>query len=50
MIYVPYDSVVGSLIYTMLCTRFNLSQAVSIVSRYIHNPDVGYWKTVMLIL
>ncbi|KAH9752745.1 Integrase catalytic domain-containing protein [Citrus sinensis] len=36
---VPYTSVVGSLIYAMVCTRSDISQAVSMVSRYMHNPD-----------
>ncbi|KAH9727059.1 retrovirus-related pol polyprotein from transposon TNT 1-94-like protein [Citrus sinensis] len=37
---VPYVSVVGSLMYAMVCTRLDISQAVSIVSRYMHNPDI----------
>ena len=38
MTHVPYASVVGNLIYAMVCTRLNLSQAVSMVSRYMHDP------------
>ena len=34
----PYASAVGSLIYTMVSTRPDLSQAVFMVSRYMHDP------------
>ena len=34
---VPYVSVVGSLMYAMVCTSLDISQAVSMVSRYMHN-------------
>ncbi|KAH9783016.1 hypothetical protein KPL71_009155 [Citrus sinensis] len=37
---VPYASAVGSLMYAMVCTRPDISQAVSMVSRYMHNPDL----------
>ena len=35
---VPYSSVVGSLIYVMVCSRPDLSYAMSLVSRYMANP------------
>lgn len=35
---VPYSSAVGSLMYDMVCSRPNLSYALSIVSRYMANP------------
>jgi len=38
MSHVPYSSAVGSLMYAMVCTRPDLSHAVSVVSRYMHNP------------
>nr|GFA75478.1 retrovirus-related Pol polyprotein from transposon TNT 1-94 [Tanacetum cinerariifolium] len=34
---VSYSSAVGSLMYTMVCTRPYLAHAVSVVSRYMHN-------------
>jgi len=37
MTHKPYASAVGSLIYAMICTSPDLSQAVSIVSRYMHD-------------
>ncbi|KAG8488852.1 hypothetical protein CXB51_016759 [Gossypium anomalum] len=39
MSHVPYSSAVGSLIYAMVCSRPDLSYAVSAVSRYMANPD-----------
>jgi len=36
--------------YAMVCTRPVLSQAVSMVSRYMHDPDGGYWEAVKWIL
>ncbi|KAH9733971.1 hypothetical protein KPL71_017220 [Citrus sinensis] len=47
---VPYASVVGSLMYVMVCTRPDISQAVSMVSRYMHNPGKNQWLTVKWIL
>jgi len=46
MTHVPYASAVGSLIYAMVCTRPDLSQAVSMVSKYMHDPDRGHWVAV----
>ena len=34
----PYASAVGSLMYAMLCTRPDISHAVSVVSRYQSDP------------
>jgi len=42
MTHVPYASTVGSLMYAMMYTRPNLSQAISMVSRYMHDPDSGH--------
>nr|GEW12051.1 hypothetical protein CTI12_AA104990 [Tanacetum cinerariifolium] len=47
---VLYSSLVGSLIYTIVCTRFDLAHAVSGVSRYIHNPGKMHWKAVKYII
>ena len=35
--HVPYASVVGSLMYVMVCTRSNLAQTISVMSRYMSN-------------
>nr|CAD1816982.1 unnamed protein product [Ananas comosus var. bracteatus] len=34
----PYSSAVGSIMYAMVCTRPDISYAVSMVSRYMTNP------------
>ncbi|KAH9726277.1 Integrase catalytic domain-containing protein [Citrus sinensis] len=47
---VLYASVVGSLMYAMVCTRPDISQAVSMVSRYMHNPGKNQWLEVKWIL
>ncbi|XP_041995810.1 secreted RxLR effector protein 161-like [Salvia splendens] len=47
---VPYANAVGSLMYAMVCTRPDISQAVGIVSRYMHDPGKGHWQAVKWIL
>ena len=41
MTHMPYSNTVDSLIYAIVCTRPDLSQVVSIVSRYMHDPGRG---------
>jgi hypothetical protein len=43
---VPYSSVIGSLLYTMVCSRPDLSYALSLVSRYMKNLDKENWSVV----
>ncbi|KAG8480706.1 hypothetical protein CXB51_025391 [Gossypium anomalum] len=50
MSHVPYSSAVGSLMYAMVCSRPDLSYAVSAVSRYMVNPNKEHWKAVQWIL
>nr|GEW92020.1 retrovirus-related Pol polyprotein from transposon TNT 1-94 [Tanacetum cinerariifolium] len=47
---VSYSSAVGSLMYAMFCTRPDLAHAVSVVSRYMHNPGKMHWEAVKCIL
>ena len=35
---VPYASVVGSLMYAMVCTRHDIAHAIGVVSRFLTNP------------
>jgi ATP-binding cassette subfamily B (MDR/TAP) protein 1 len=35
---VPYSSVVGSLMYAMICTRLDIAYAVGVVSQFLSNP------------
>jgi hypothetical protein len=50
MAHVPYANLVGSLMYAMVCTRPDISQAVSMVSRYMHAPGKGHWQAAKWIL
>jgi len=50
MSHILYASAVGSLMYAMICTRLDLSQAMSMVSRYMHDPGKGHWDVVRWIL
>jgi hypothetical protein len=43
---VPYSSDVGSLMYSMVCSRPDLSYAMSLVSRYMANPGRTHWEVV----
>jgi len=43
---VPYTSAIGSLMYAMVCTRPDLSQAASMISKYMHDPGRGPWEAV----
>ncbi|TYK31055.1 gag/pol protein [Cucumis melo var. makuwa] len=47
---IPYASVVGSLMYVMLCTRPDICYAVGIVSRYQSNQGLDHWTVVKIIL
>ena len=37
---VPYASIVGSLMYAMVCTRLDIAHAVGVVSRYMSHPGI----------
>ena len=47
---IPFASVVGSLMYAMLCTRPDICYAVGIVSRYQSDQGEEHWITVKHIL
>ena len=42
---VPYASV-GCLMYAMVCTRLDLAQGVSVVSKFLANPRKQHWDAV----
>ncbi|KAE8722570.1 Peptidyl-prolyl cis-trans isomerase FKBP62 [Hibiscus syriacus] len=42
---VSYASAVRSLMFTMICTRPDIAQAVGVVSRYMANPGKEHWNT-----
>ncbi|XP_068657890.1 secreted RxLR effector protein 161-like [Aristolochia californica] len=43
---VPYASAVGCLMYVMVCTRPDLAQAVSMVSKFLSNSGRQHWDAV----
>lgn len=40
---IPYANAVGSLMYAQVCTRPDLSFAVSVLGRYLSNPGHAHW-------
>ncbi|WVZ50508.1 hypothetical protein U9M48_001754, partial [Paspalum notatum var. saurae] len=47
---IPYASAIGSIIYAMICTRPDVSFALSVTSRYQPCPGEGHWIAVKNIL
>ena len=47
---VPYASVIGSLMYVMVCTRPDIAHAVGVVSKFIIKPRKQHWEAVKWIL
>ncbi|KAK8508994.1 hypothetical protein V6N12_016838 [Hibiscus sabdariffa] len=47
---IPYASVIGSIMYAMICTCPDLSYVLSMTSRYQANPGEGHWVAVKNIL
>ncbi|KAK9043892.1 hypothetical protein V6N11_072216 [Hibiscus sabdariffa] len=47
---IPYASAIGSIMYVMICTRPDLSYALSMTNRYQTNPGEGHWTVVKKIL
>ena len=47
---IPYASAIRSIMYAMLCTRPDVSYALSITSRYQSNPGESHWTAVKNIL
>ena len=50
MALVLHARAVVSFMHTMVCTRPDLSQAVSMISRYMHDSGRGHWETVKWVL
>jgi hypothetical protein len=46
MVKVPYQQVVGSLMYAMLCIRPDLAYPTSVVSQHMANPSLEHWIAV----
>ena len=50
MSHIPYASAIGSIMYVMICTRPDVSYALSMTSRYQANPGEEHWIAVKNIL
>ncbi|CAM8878001.1 unnamed protein product [Rhodiola kirilowii] len=46
----PYASAIGSLMYSMVCTRLDIAHAVGVVSRFMGNLKKKHWEAVKWIL
>ncbi|CAM8906121.1 unnamed protein product [Rhodiola kirilowii] len=47
---IPYDIVVGSVMYDMLCTRPDLAFALSVLSRFMSNLGNAHWTAMKYVL
>lgn len=47
---IPYALVMGSLMYTMICTRPDIAQAMWVISRFMEDPSRENWSVVKRIL
>ena len=47
---IPYVSNLGSIMYSMICTRPDVSYTLSVTSRYQSDPGEGHWVAVKNIL
>ena len=47
---IPYALAIGSIMYSMICTRPDVSYALSVTSRYQSDPGEGHWVVVKIIL
>ncbi|KAL5560868.1 hypothetical protein UlMin_030615 [Ulmus minor] len=44
MLNIPYSNAVGSLMYSMVSSRPDLSFAISVLSRFMSNPGKSHWE------
>jgi len=47
---VPYSSVVGTLMYAMICTRPDIAYVVGVVRKFLSNLGKKHWNTMKWIL
>lgn len=47
---IPYANIVGSVMYTMICTRPDIAHAISVASRYMSYPGKEHWLALKHIL
>jgi hypothetical protein len=46
MPHIPYTSIVGSLVYAMVCIRLNIAYSVGFLSKYMSKPGKEHWTFV----
>jgi hypothetical protein len=46
MTHVPYASVVGSIMYAMVCTQLDIAHVVGVLRRYMLTPRNEHWTVV----
>ena len=47
---VSYASVIGSLMYDMVCTRPDIAHVVGVISKYMSHPGIEHWNAIKWIL
>ena len=47
---ITYASIVGSIMYAMVCSRPDLAYAASMISRFMSNPRMEHWNAVKWVL
>ena len=47
---IPYASIVGSLMYTQVCTHPNIAFVVGVLGRYLSNPRIQHWKATKCVM
>ena len=47
---IPYASAVGSFMYSLVCTRHDISFVVGMLGRYQSNPGLDHWKAAKKVL
>ena len=47
---VPYESIVGSLLYAAIGTRPDIAHAVNAISKFMKNPGQAHWLAAKRIL
>ncbi|XP_031279413.1 secreted RxLR effector protein 161-like [Pistacia vera] len=47
---IPYSSAIGSVMYSMISTRPDLSFAISLLRRFMSNPGIEHWVTLKWLL
>lgn len=47
---IPYSNIIGSIMYSMICTRVDLAHAVSVTSRFMKNHGREHWIALKWVL